>query len=99
MAGAMGMFGSGQGGDGRGGGGEGGGDHPCGKGAKGGHGARSEGQEGGGGRWWELGARLLDHREAIPPPLSGNLPRHRRCRCSRAPRCKKGPSSKVAVTK
>ena len=32
--------------------------------------------EAGAGAAGTLGARLLDHREAIPPPIAGSLPRH-----------------------
>ena len=38
--------------------------------------ARARKVEAGAGAAGTLGACLLDHREAIPPPISGSLPRH-----------------------
>ena len=38
--------------------------------------ARARKVEAGAGAAGTLGARLLDHREAIPPPISGRLRRH-----------------------
>ena len=58
--------------------------------------ARARKVEAGAGAAGTLGARLLDHREAIPPPISGSLPRHRRC--GESPRCEKGPSLYQVVT-
>ena len=39
-----------------------------------------------------LGTRLLDHREAIPPPISGSLPRHALAVVAEVPRSEKASS-------